>query len=277
MNLRILLLAVALPAFAAPPAVYAPDPALWRLELAPDLGGWMTTASFPLRVKIVDPRDPDPPREGRPAFQDQDDEEDAYDPLHPLTRVELQARYQARQLAWARQERLNAWRKRRLILWFNGAEQVLQVRVGYAWEQSLQCRDGENRLEILQPDSGLREVRTWWAFAGRIRLLVYQVRGDESTWNGHLEVVGPAGDIARPGRKTASGGVAGWNRFTHADPPPGTYTLRWAGIPAQASPGTVVVDAFLDPGTDHERQRRFSSLILPGTGSVTLGTIDVEN
>ncbi len=50
---------------AKPPAAaaYAPDLKLWRLELSPDLGGWSSDRTVNLRLKLVDPKDPAPPKD----------------------------------------------------------------------------------------------------------------------------------------------------------------------------------------------------------------------
>lgn len=281
MSLRGLFLAVALPSLAAPPVPYVPDPAQWRLEMTPDLGGWMTASNFNLHVKIVDPKDPEPPQASRASngWSDEEGEQGDFeeDEPAPRNRAERQAWFKMRQRAWAEKEKRNAWRKRNLIVWFNGSERVLQARVGYPLEEQFECQDGENRLELMQPDSGVRVVRTWWAIASRVRLLVKQVHRGDGMWNGNLQVVEPSGEFPRGRRKTSSGGIATWNGFTHPDPPPGTYTVRWVEIPMETMPTMVTVDAYLDPGTERERQWHFSRLIVPGSSAVTLGTIDVEN
>jgi hypothetical protein len=37
------------------------------------------------------------------------------------------------------------------------------------------------------------------------------------------------------------------------------------------------VDIILDGGTDRERRWRFESLVMPGSGSVVLGSFDVDD
>jgi hypothetical protein len=39
----------------------------------------------------------------------------------------------------------------------------------------------------------------------------------------------------------------------------------------------VVLEAILDGGTDRERHARYEALILPGAGSVLVGSFDVED
>lgn len=281
MNPPALCLAACLALRAAPPAagpIYHPDPALWRLEVTPELGGWITTTSIQLTFKLVDPQDPDPPRNDRGIYAWwEDDNEWSGRPARKLTPADWKARMRAQRLAQEEYERRNGWRQRALRIWLNGEARSAQVRVGYAADETLECQPGENRLELFEPASGLRLVRTWWASAERTRLQIAQVRAGDAPEDGGLEVVEPGGDLAGNWRKTPSGGVAGWNRYVHANPPPGTYTLRWTGLPRQGSPCTVRVEAILDGGTEQERRWRFSHLMIPGAGPAILGTVDVEN
>jgi hypothetical protein len=92
-----------------------------------------------------------------------------------------------------------------------------------------------------------------------------------SSWN--LEVLEPGGKLATHLKE-----------FKKSNPPPGTYTLQWnAGTPSpwwspeDANPRSVQVEVTLDGGTDQERRWRIESLILPGSGTVLLGSFDVEN
>jgi hypothetical protein len=272
-------LAASLSLLAAPPApdLYKPDLAQWRLEVSPDLGGWLTSPSIQLRIKLVDPRDPAPPKE--PSFGMWEEPQESQEPQEaPEESVpELTARLKAQRLSQTREQLDNAWRQRRLQIWFNGSERSMPVQVGYALEDTLACRNGENRLELFEPDSGLRVVRTWWASTSRTRLQIAQVRGQEDVWNGSLEVMEPNGDLGGNWRRTPSGGVGGWNSYVHANPPAGAYTLRWTGGSRFGQPGTVVVEAILDGGTEQERRWRFSRVILPGAGPATLGTLTIEN
>ena len=270
-------LAAALSLAAAPPAPYSPDLSKWRLEITPALGGWITAPAVNLRIKLVDPRDPDPPREEDQDFAPEMDEGEPEEDAADLTPAAALAQRKARERAQAEEQLRNGWRQRQLRIWFNGSERVVQARVGYSFSDTFDCQDGENRLEVQEPDSGLRVVRTWWASAARMRLQIAQVEASEGNWSGNLEVMEPNGDVGGSWRKTPSGGVGGWNRYTHANPPAGTYTLRWTAIPRYANPCTVMVEVLLDGGTERERRWRFSRLLLPGTGSVTLGTLDVED
>ncbi len=267
---------VACAALAAAPPPYRPDPSAWRLEVAPGLGGWMDASVVTLRLKVVDPNDPEPPREGAAAWDDAPDEDDPMDEGGAAeTEVQRRARWEARERAWEARRARNAWRDRTVILWFNGEERRRFIRVGYPLEERLTCLGGENRLEILEPASGQRLVRTWWAASGRARLVVQQAADGDSP-GGTLEVVEPGGALAASYRRTASGGMAEWNRYTHPHPPAGTYTLRWTGVWRGGKPGLITVEAVLDAGTERERRWSFRKLLLPGAGPVVLGTVDVE-
>jgi hypothetical protein len=258
------------------PPIYTPDLSNWKLEMTPELGGWVTEENQEIRLKIVDPKDPDPPKEDEVRFDDYGYEEGGDDAeAPPKTAAEL------------RQERLRdeeetkrtAWRDRRLIIWLNGATTPLFVRVGHTTSYSLTPQNGENRLEILEPDSGKRLVRTWWSFASKTRLQVFRVRAADDEWgSGNLEILEPNGDLASRGHHTTSGGTLTWSdEYRHPSPPPGTYTIRWTGGYRGGKPFTVVIEAVLDGGTDTERRWRFERLMLPGAGPATLGTLDVEN
>lgn len=266
---------------AAPPQAppYRPDLAQWRLEVSPDLGGWTTSSTFVARIKIVDPRDPEPPKEvALPYGYAEDWDAEGADGDEGEADADDAAAAAARRLAADAQQRRNAWRDRRLRMWFNGSDRTLSARVGYSNYETLLCQDGENRLEILEPDSGLRVVRTWWTFAGRTRLVVrrVQVESDGGWGGGTLEVIEPNGDVASAWRKTPSGGQASGDEYTHRTPPAGTYTLRWTAVHRGGTPFTVTVETVLDAGTEREKRWTFSRLMIPGAGASTLGTLDVE-
>lgn len=258
------------------PVAYVPDPRQWRLEVAPDLGGWSSDRTVNLRLKLVDPKDPQPPRdEARHGNEDEDGDRGGDDPGAEDTRT-------AEQLKQARLEReaetaRQAWRQRTLKVWFNGATLVWSTRVGTTLNTQVTAQNGENRLEILEPDSGLRVVRSWWVSAARTRLRVLSLQAEGEYVGGSLQVQEPDGALAEGGRRTASGGMLRWSgEYTHATPPPGTYTLRWVGGWRGGKPAQVRVEAVLDGGTDQERHWTWEQLILPGAGPVTLGTFDVE-
>ncbi len=260
------------------PPVYTPDLAKWRIELTPELGGWVTDGKLDLRLKLVDPKDPAPPVDEEVRFDDYEGEyegEGEYIEPPEKTLEELKA-----ERLWEEENaKRTLWRDRRLLLWFNGTLTTLYVRVGQTAHWSVASVSGENRLEILEPDSGKRLVRSWWASASRTRLVVTQIRGSEDEWgNGNLEILEPSGDLASRGRRTNSGGTLTWsNEYFHPTPAAGTYTLRWTGGYRGGKPFRVVVEAVLDGGTDTERRWRFERLMLPGGGPATLGTLDVEN
>lgn len=258
------------------PPIYTPDLAKWELELTPELGGWLTDGKQELHIKLVDPKDPDPPKDEEVSYNDYGYEgEGEYVEPPEMSAEEL------------RQERLReeetakrtAWRDRGMLVWFNGTTTQLSVRVGYSSHYSAVSQNGENRLEIWEPDSGKRIVRSWWTSASRSRLMIHQVRAiDDEGGSGSLEILEPNGDLASRGKRTTSGGSLGWsNEYLHPTPAQGTYTLRWTGGYRGGKPFRLVVEAILDGGTDSEHRWRFERLLLPGAGPATLGTLDVEN
>jgi hypothetical protein len=258
--------------------LYAPDLSQWRLELTPELGGWLTESRQELRIKLVDPKDPEPPKDEPRAYGYEGDyyEGDSeYQESPQKTAEELKRERLEREDL----ERRNAWRQRRVLIWLNGEPSTQHLEVGRSTFFSVVSQNGENRLEILEPDSGKRIIRSWWTFATRTRLRIFRVRASDDDWGGgSLEVLEPNGDLATSGRKTASGGLMSWgDGYTHGTPPAGTYTLRWSGGYRGGKPFRVILEAILDGGTDQERRWRFERLMLPGAGPATLGTIDVEN
>jgi hypothetical protein len=280
------LLLVALPVFAqrtkahakpkvVPAPLYQPDVSQWRIEVTPDLGGWITQGKQELRIKVVDPHDPAPPKDEVQSYSYGEDYEGEYEPESHKTADEMEQE----RLAAEEKTRQDAWRQRQLKLWCNGDTTVLSVRVGYTTTFYVDSQSGENRLEIWEKDSDKRVVRSWWASASRTRLRIARLRNEEDEWGGgSLEILEPNGDLASQGRRTNSGGTLSWSgEYLHPTPPMGTYTLRWTGGYRGGKPFTVVVEGTLDSGTDQERRWHFERLLLPGAGPVTLGTLDVEN
>jgi len=257
-------------------ASYAPDLKLWRLELGPDLGGWSSERTVNLRIKLVDPKDPSPPKdEPGPRYGYDEEDEGGYDPGAEDTRTAAELR-QARLEREAEALR-QAWRQRTLKVWFNGSTLTWSTRVGTTLNTELTAQNGENRLEILEPDSGLKVVRSWWVSTARTRLRVVSIQANDEYTGGSLQVLEPDGAIAEGGRRTASGGMLRWSgEYTHDTPPPGTYTLKWTGGYRGGKPARIRVEAVLDGGTDQERRWTWERLILPGAGTATLGTFDVE-
>jgi hypothetical protein len=258
------------------PPIYTPDLSKWKLELTPDLGGWVTEGKQEIRIKLVDPRDPAPPQDEEIRYDDYryEDEGEYVEPPEKSAEELRQERLREEE-----ETKRTAWRDRRLLVWFNGAATQFFVRVGFSTHYAVASQNGENRLEIWEPDSGKRLIRSWWASTSRTRLLINQVRPTDDEWGGgNLEILEPNGDLASRGKRTTSGGTLNWsNDYLHPAPPPGTYTLRWTGGYRGGKPFRVVVEAVLDAGTDSERRWRFERLMLPGAGPATLGTIDVEN
>ncbi|GLH66464.1 hypothetical protein [Geothrix edaphica] len=258
-----------------PAGAYVPDLKQWRLEVAPALGGWSGDRTVNLRIKLVDPRDPNPPKDqAQPRFFD-DEEGGEDEPRTEDTRTAEQLRQE--RLAREAEAARNAWRSRSLQVWFNGATLRWQASVGTTLHTELTAQNGENRLEILEPDSGLKVVRSWWVSTARTRLRVVSVQVGEEYASGSLQVQEPDGALAQGGRRTPSGGMLRWSgEYTHETPPPGTYTLKWISGWRGGRPARVRLEALLDGGTDQERRWIWERLILPGAGPVTLGTFDVE-
>lgn len=258
------------------PPIYTPDLSKWKLELTPDLGGWLTEGKQEIHIKLVDPKDPDPPKDEEVKYNNYGDEEEG-EYVEPPDKSAEELRQE--RLRTEEEAKRTAWRDRRMLVWFNGATTQLSVRVGSSTYYSVDSQNGENRLEIWEPDSGQRVVRSWWTSTSHTRLMIHQVRASEDEGGGgNLEILEPNGDLASRGKRTTSGGTLGWsNDYLHAIPPQGTYTIRWTGGYRGGKPFRLVVEAILDGGTDSERRWRFERLMLPGAGPATLGTIDVEN
>ena len=260
---------------AAPPVRpgYQPDPKLWRLEVGPGLGGWAGSRQVTLRVKVVDPRDPEPPKEDGRRRDFGYEDGDAGDGDEARTPDDWRELQRKREAEAARQ----AWRNRVLRVWFNGSAMTWTIRVGHTQDMDLQAHNGENRLELLEPDSGQRVVRTWWVSTARTRLRIQTLQSEGEWASGSLQVTEPDGAFAEGGRRTPSGGQLRWSgEYTHETPPPGTYALRWSGGWRGGRPARVRVEVLLDGGTDQERRWTFERLILPGAGPVDLGSFDVE-
>jgi hypothetical protein len=251
-----------------------PDLRQWRLDVSPELGGWSSDRTVGLRIKLVDPGDPNPPKD-EPGHRFYAEDEDDDEPRVEDTRTAAQLRQERlqREAEAARQ----AWRQRTLKVWFNGAALTWTTRVGFALQTELTAQNGENRLEILEPDSGLKVVRSWWVSTARTRLRVVTLQNPDEYVGGGLQVLEPDGAVAQGGRRTPSGGMLRWSgEYTHDTPPPGTYTLKWTGGYRGGKPARIKVEAVLDGGTDQERRWIWEQLILPGAGPVTFGTFDVE-
>lgn len=266
---------------AAPP--YVPDLTRWRLELRSAPGGWVTGLRQQVEFRLVDPDDPSPPPEPG-AGPDPYSDAEAWRPAPALTPAQERAERERREA----EAKANAWRQRTVRVWLNGdpadAEYVSVNTTGTFWVES---RNGENRLELLEPDSGARAGASWWASTTQDRLEVTPVQDGRWSWrhpwslepasgrpNGDLQVLEPDGALANY-RTTPSGGRSSWSGYVHPAPPPGAYTVRWVPS-AWAEPQVVTVEVVLDRGTDRERRWRFNRLILPGSPPATLGTFDVD-
>jgi len=259
-------------ALAQAPA-YVTRPSTWKLELKQVPGGWTSQRRITAQVKVVDPTDPDPPREE--AWGPVDSEvEDGPTPARP-----------------------NRWPQRpevRVLCWFNGERKRLTGTLGYALDLDLEAQNGENRLEVRLPESGQRRVQSWFTLTSRDRLLIrmYEPEGGEDFgwWGGGLQVVEPDHTESIGWEPTPSGGKNRGDSYLHPSPLPGTYTVRWFdssqgvegyewggdGYGGNRKPKKVRVDVVLDPGTEQERRWSFERLVIPGTRRVTLGSFDIE-
>lgn len=270
---------------------YVPDPALWRLELDEAPGGWTTAQTLTLRLKVVDPRDPAPPQ---PSSAE---DEETLEYQEGLTRGEDEPWSDF----WARVEvarRVNAWRRRNLMIFHNGQKITRPYRVGYPVTVRLDLHDGENRVELRVPENGQVRVVSRFAISSRNRLVVRLSSPDPeptqyygSWYAGGLQVVEPDHTESIGGEPTPSGGRNDGSVFTHPAPLPGTYTVRWfdprAGVDGYGydeayessdnRPQRILADVVLDGGTDRERRWRFERLVVPGTKRITLGSFDVED
>ena len=301
MKALILLLASALLAAQAPKAApegYRPDPKQWKLFLLSPMGGWTTNKSLDLTLKVVDPKDPKPPKEAGPRVDEDlqsDGEEEGPSYYEGLKQAEGESwsDFMGR-VQEARQK--NAWRTRKLEVYFNGVKEVREIKVGYKTSLHFELQDGENRLELRQPDSGKYAVRTLFATNSRDRLVVRLVEEERNPslyywWWGGLQVVEPDSTESIGGEPTPSGGKNHGSSYTHLSPLPGTFTVRWydtrAGVDgygydgyyenSEVRPQKIVAEMILDGGTDREKRWRFERLVMPGTKRVTLGSFDVED
>lgn len=289
----LLLLSSVLLAQAPAKPAYQPDPKLWTLRLLTPMGGWTTATSLDLSLKLEDPKDPEPPKARGSVDADSPDADTITE--EGVTRQPGEAWDDYWAKVQAARER-NKWRDRKLEVWFNGVKRIEGIRVGYDFNLHLDLQDGENRLEVRQPDSRQGMVRTIFASAGKQRLVVRLSDPDSEDggffwWWGGLQVVEPDGTESIGEEPTPSGGKNHGTSYTHPAPLPGTYTVRWfdsrAGVDGYGydryyegeavKPRTVLVEVLLDPGTDRERRWRFQRLVVPGTKRVTLGSFDVED
>lgn len=262
---------------AVKPKAYVTQPSQWRLEVSGVHGGWTTDSNVNLSYRVVDPQDPDPPKD--------DDNWNYVDPdLIPDESTMVTRPHQDR-----------PWRHRRLIYWWNGEKHIQGIEVGRKYNLDLTLIQGENRLELWQPDSNRRVVRTLWGSNTRNRLLIRLVKqtgqSDEGWWGEGLQVVEPDHTESIGWEPTPSGGKNRGDSYVHPTPIPGTYTVRWfdgqSGVDGyeydagysygDKRPRKVVVEVTLDAGTENERRWRFERLVMPGTKRVTLGSFDVED
>lgn len=274
MKLLLCLSLLTAPLLAAPPrAAYKPDPRQWRLELKGIHGGWTTDSTLTVSVKVVDPQDPDPPKDEPMGLEDPDLAQDA-DSEAPAPQAQ------------------GDWRRRILVYWWNGQKERTQIQVGITTTFELKLAQGENRMELWQPDSGRRVVRTLWGTSTRDRLTIHLVdqAQRERWWGGGLQVVEPDHTESIGYEPTPSGGRNHGDRYIHPSPLPGTYTVRWfdpeAGVEGyeyggygweEKRPRKLKATIVLDAGTEHERRWVFERLVMPGTKRVTLGSFDIED
>lgn len=272
----------------AAPKSYNPDPKQWKLYVRTPMGGWTSAKELTFEVKLVDPKDPNPPKEGaapvasRASEYDEDGEGEGGGSHEPQ-----------------QAQGAEAWRNIVLQCWINGVPTHLKALVGHGTRFHMDIQDGENRIEIREPKSGQRAVRTFWGMNTRDRLVIRIV--DESPtpslyyggwWWGGLQVVEPDSTESIGGEPTPSGGKNQGRSYRHATPLAGTYTVRWfdtrAGVDGYSyeeygynqeavRPQKVICEVVLDANTDRERRWHFERLVMPGTKRVTLGSFDVED
>jgi len=306
-----LLLALPVRGQSSSPFFWKADPRASRLECLTPLGGWNLDGPAEITLRLTDPTDPRPPVDRSLDYWDRwqarRQEEETALRLRTLERFEgepdLEAARREELIAWTRDrdseqgpvspaelsfttrwlkasgeahrelEAAEASRQRTFQAWCNGEALSWELEVNREQHFTVNAVQGENRLEILDPATGQRLVRSWWwgGRSPRLRVVSRELGVRWPSWS--LEVLEPGGKLA-----------SGLRDFEKSHPPSGTYTLRWdAGAasrwwsPEDAHPRSVQVDVILDGGTDRERSWRFESLILPGTGSVLIGSFDVED
>lgn len=115
--------------------------------------------------------------------------------------------------------------------WINGSFSEQRVSTGQKLHFTIQPQDGENRVELRLAGRKTSAVRTFWgkSAVARLRIRLVPERSDPFWYHtpfGWLEVVEPGG-AALTGGNTRSGGQGSWDWFNHAQPPAGTWTLRW--------------------------------------------------
>jgi hypothetical protein len=288
---------------------WKPDPKRWRLEVLTPLGGWSSAGPSEIQLRLVDSSDPRPPRdpaleyweawqrerEARTralrlrtqelladtpeaqwqpeAGEEQMEEEEGLEASTTSNLSILLLRLRAERQAEEELDRAEDMRRPSLKVWCNGEAMDWRLSLNRLESFSITPVQGENRIELLEPVTGQRLVRTWWCEGRnpRLRVVARELDTRWSSWN--LEVLEPGGKRA-----------AGLQDFEKSHPASGTYTLRWdAGEPSEwwspedARPRIVQVDVILDGGKDRERRWRFEPLVLPGTGPVVIGSFDVED
>ncbi len=206
----------------------------------------------------------------------------------------------------------------RLLLqsWINGTFEERPVQTGERIPFTIQPVGGENRIELRLAGTKVSAIRTFWGKSAveRLRIRLVQARSDEFWYRtpyGWLEVVEPDGSALTSG-STPSGGHGSWDWYSHAQPPAGTWTLRWkynlndsdpnasttagsaegfgdwgqTGLETPDSSqdtsmgkgiyrGKVYIEVVLDAGTDREQRWIFDRLFLPGRAQITLGSFDI--
>jgi hypothetical protein len=277
---------------------YVPDPKQWKLYVKTPIGGWTTAKELTFEVKVADPKDPHPPEEiliplaeNNPyAYGDYEGEGGGDEMDAAPVRAESER---------SRSRQAEKWRHIQLQCWVNGVPSHRAYMVGHRIQFHMDVQDGENRIEIREPLSGQRAIRTFWGANSRDRLVIRLTEDDPSPslyhggwWWGGLQVVEPDSTESIGGEPTPSGGKNRGKSYHHATPLAGTYTVRWfdtrAGVDGysyeeygyaseEVRPRKVICEIVLDPGTDRERRWRFERLVMPGTPRVTLGSFDVED
>jgi len=121
--------------------------------------------------------------------------------------------------------------KLKLQSWINGEFEEQPVNLGEKINFNIKPLEGENHVELRLAGMRVSAVRTFWGKSSqeRLRIRLVKSRSDEFWYHtpyGWLEVVEPDGAAVTHG-STPSGGQGSWDWFAHAQPPAGTWTLRW--------------------------------------------------
>ena len=208
------------PGAQAPPAPYVPDLSRWRLEILSGPGGWVTDPRQQVTFKLVDPGDPES-AQGRAPVRDAYEDAESWRPPDAGAGEDPGAAEAGAPAGRGRAQgqRVAAPHRAGLVQRRGTAE---PVDVNTSRHPLPDSRNGENRLVLLEPDSGARAARSWWVTTATTRLAVTVARNfrwgawpwspgaRDSFPSGDLQVLEPDGTLAESGRTSPSGGRARW-------------------------------------------------------------------